>query len=146
MTNGFKRTGKSASMPAGIAFGLLAAVVTMIAGAMLLALLIITQRVGEDAIGWGCMVILPLSSALGSLCAWWILRGKRLMITAITTAGFYILLLAMALPFGGLYEGIGTTALLVALGGGISLIPALVGSGSGAHGHKNRRIVKLHKK
>ena len=146
MTNGFKRMGRSNSLPMAIVFGLLAVVVFMICGAMLLALLIVTERVGEDAIGWGCMVILPLSSALGSLCAWLLLKRQRLMVTGITAGGFYILLLILALPFGGLYDGMGITALLVALGGGIALIPALLGSGSGVHGHKNRRMVKLHKK
>lgn len=141
-----KRTGRSMSIPAGIAIGLAVALMVMVIGAMLLAWLITTERVGEDAIGWGCMVILPVGSVLGNLFAWRMIRHRRLMITGITTAGLYVLLLLLALPFGGQYESLGTTALLVALGGGIALIPAAVGSSSGVRGHNKRHIVKLHKK
>lgn len=145
MATKLKRTGRSMSIPAGIGIGLGTALAVMVVGAMILAWLIASERAGEDAIGWGGMVILPVASVLGNLCAWGMIRHRRLMITGITTAGLYVLLLLLALPFGGQYEGLGTTALLVALGGGISLIPAALGSGSGARGHNNRHIVKLHK-
>lgn len=140
-----KSNGRSTSIPAGIGIGLAAALVIMVIGAMLLAWLVSTERAGENAVGWGCMVILPAASATGNFCAWSLIRHRRLLITGITTAALYVLLLILALPFGGQYEGMGLTALLVALGGGISLIPAALGSASGARGHKNRRIVKLHK-
>lgn len=129
-------TGRSMSIPAGIAAGIGIALAITVLGAMVLAWLVVTERLGEDAIGWGCMVILPLASAAGSVAAWRLIRHQRLTVSMITCGGYYLALLAIALLFGGGYEGLGVTALLVLLGGGIGLIPALFGGGSGARRHK----------
>lgn len=140
-----KGSSRTISLPVGIVIGTGCAALIAVLGAMVLAWMIMEERVGEDSIEVGCMVIVVLAAVVGSICAWGAVRQQRLLVTGLTIAAFYILLLAMALPFGGQYHGVGRTALLVVLGGGIALIPAAVGGGSGAQGHKNRRIVKLHK-
>ena len=131
-----KNTGRAMSLPAGIALGIGISLAVSILGAMVLAWLIVSERAGESAIGYGCVVIIPMASLVGCICAWKFIRHQRLMITGITAAGFYLALLALALLFGGKFEGMGVAAILVLLGGGIALIPALLGNKSGARRHK----------
>ncbi len=131
-----KASGKVMSMPAGIGLGIgICGLVTLV-GAVILAWLVSTERVGEQNVGWGCMAIQSAAALAGSLSAWTAIRHKRLMVTGLTAAGYYGLLLVMALAFGGGLTGMGMTAAMVALGGGIWQIPVLFGGGSGARRHK----------
>lgn len=120
MGNKHKYTGRAFSLPAGIGIGTAVSLTGMLIGAMILAWLIVSERVGENGIGWGSMVILPLSSAAGAWTAWHLIQHRRLMVCSIQCAAYYLCLLLMALPFGGQYEGMGVTALLVVLGGAIT--------------------------
>lgn len=131
-----KSTGRIMAMPAGIGMGVGISYASMLIGAGVLAWLILTQRVGESTIGWGSMGILILSSAIGSLAAWRGIRHRRIFVTCITLLGYYLTLLVTALAFGGGFTAMGTTAAMVCLGGGISMIPALFGGGSGVRRHK----------
>lgn len=128
--------GRAKSMPAGIGIGVLVSLVVTVMGAAIVAWMIVSERIGENGIGWGCMVILPVASAAGAEVAWRLIRHRRLMVCGIQCGAFYLLLLAMALPFGGVYEGMVLTALLVAIGGGISLIPGLIWSGNGGQHYR----------
>lgn len=132
-----KTTGRALSMGAGIALGLGAAMAITVVGAALVAWLAITERMGESGIGYGAMVILVLSAAIGGFIACGTIRRRKLMVCCICAVGYYLLLLSMtALLFGGQYDGMGTTALMVMLGGGIALIPVVTGKGNGARRHK----------
>lgn len=131
-----KGSGRAMSMPAGIGMGVGISYGIMLLSAAVLAWLILTQRVGEEVIGWGSMLILAISAALGSLTAWTRIRHRRLFVTAVTAAGYYAVLLVTALAFGGGFSGMGATAGMVVLGGGIAQIPALFGGGSGVRRHK----------
>ena len=141
-----KLAGQASGMPGGILLGVGAAMIIILLCAMVLAWLVASERISEEMVSLGCCVIWPLASAAGNLVAWSAIREKRLIVMGITTTSIYVMLLISALAFGGQYQGIGTAALLVCLGGGISMIPELIGKGSGAKGHNNRSIVKLHKK
>lgn len=132
-----KGRGRVMSMPAGIGLGIGVSYGIMLLGAAILAWLILTERVGESAIGWGSMLILTVSAAIGVIAAWRSIRHRRLFVTGLTLAGYYLALLATALAFGGGFTAMGTTAAMVALGGGIATIPALFGGGSGVRRHKN---------
>ncbi len=131
-----KRNGRVMSMPAGIGLGVGTSGIVTLIGAMVLAWLISTERAGEDAVGWGCMVIQLLASAVGCITAWRVIRHKRLMVTGLTAVSYYLALLIMSLAFGAGFTGMGTTAAMVVLGGGITQFPVLFGGGSGAHKHK----------
>ncbi len=131
-----KGSGRAMSMPAGIGLGIGISCTATLIGAMILAWLISTERVGEPSVGWGCMIIQTAAALLGAITAARAIRHKRLMVTVITAAGYYLLLLVMALAFGGGMTGMGTTAAMVALGGGIAQFPVLFGGSSGAHKRK----------
>lgn len=130
------RNGRAMSMPGGIGTGVGIAAVVSFVGSAVLAWLVTSERVGEDNVGWGCMIIQMLASALGCLAAWRMIRHRRLLVTGITVLAYYLLLLCIGLVFGGSFEGMGTTAAMVSAGGGIAFIPALVSGGSGVRRHK----------
>lgn len=121
-------SGKARTIPVGIAFGLLVSLTVTLVGAALLAYLVASEKIGADGIGWGAMVILAAASALGTWTAVARIRRRRLMVCGISAASYYLLLLGMtALFFGGQYEGMGVTALMVLTGSGIVLILGMVG-------------------
>lgn len=117
MTVNQKVTGTASGIPAGLALG--AAVSTLITAALaaLAAWLILAGRLPESSVGYCAMVILLLASAGGAATA--IARTKRLRFQVGIAAGgiYYALLLAVtALFFGGQYQGMGVTALMVLCG------------------------------
>ena len=112
-----KVTGKSRSMAAGLALGTTLSLVVTILGAAIIANLVLSGKMASQAVGYGAIVVLLVSAALGA----WIsasLIKRRWMVVCIGAGGcYYLLLLAItALFFGGQYQGMGVTALLV-LGG-----------------------------
>ncbi|MBP3304404.1 MAG: TIGR04086 family membrane protein [Oscillospiraceae bacterium] len=130
-------SGKARTIPVGIAFGLLVSLTVTLAGAVLLAYLIAAEKLGADGIGYGSMVILMAASALGTWSAVARIKRRRLMVCGISAAGYYLLLLGMtALFFGGQYEGMGVTALMVLIGSGIVLLLGMVGKKGSNHSRK----------
>ncbi len=131
-----KGSGRAMSMPMGIGLGVGISITVTVLSAVILAWLVSTERVGEEAVGYGCMFIQVLAASTGAIAAWRAIRHKRLMVTGLTVTGYYLVLLLMAMAFGAGFTGMGTTAVTVALGGGITQISALFGSGSGVRRHK----------
>lgn len=119
MTVNRKVTGTAVSMPAGIAIGCVVSLLLTLAGSSLAAKLISDEILKETAIGYGSMLIVLLASALGAVTA--ILRVKRryLQVCLLSGVSYYGLLLCItALFFGGQYQGMGVTAMLVLAGVG----------------------------
>lgn len=69
MVTKHKPTGRAAGFPKGIALGTLAAMASTAALAALLAMLIASGAVREENLGYGVMVLLFLSAALGGTVA-----------------------------------------------------------------------------
>ncbi len=114
MAGKHKITGRSMSMPGGIILGVIIALGITVLGAGVLAYLISGQTVGEDAVGYGSIAILLVAAFVGTLTAVMRVKRRRMQVSAITGAGYFLSLLAMnALMFGGQYAGLGTTALVV---------------------------------
>lgn len=130
------KSGKAMSMPAGIAMGIGICILITLFGAVALTWMVSSERLAEDAVGYGCMVILPVAAAGGCMSAGGAVKHRKLMVCGICAAGYYFVLLMTALLFGGQFEGIGVTALMILAGGGISLIPSAAGTRSGAHRRK----------
>lgn len=134
-----KVTGKAMSMPAGIGTGLgISGSITLI-GSAVIAWLISGEHLAESAIGYGAMVILLLSSAAGSWAAVLLIKHRRMLVCLISGASYFLLLLACtALFFGGQYQGIGMTALLILAGCGIVILLGLKGEKSGGAARHKR--------
>ena len=117
MTVNQKVTGTALSMPVGLGLGTLVSLgITGLLSA-LTAWLILSGKLSEGSVGYCAMVILLVSSAAGAATAIGKIKRRRLQ-AGLTSGGIYFacLLAATALFFGGSYQGIGVTALMVFCG------------------------------
>lgn len=129
MTSNRKVTGTAAAIPAGLTLGAVASIAVTLLLSGVSAWLILNGRLPEQAVGYCAMVILLLSSAAGAAVA--AARVKRLRFQICMAAGaiYYVLLVTMtAMFFGGIYDGMGVTALMVLCGCGLVI---LLGFGGG---------------
>lgn len=120
------------SVPAGVGLGIGICLVLTLAGAAILAYLIVNETVAQDGIGFGVMMIIAISSAMGALTAWWTIREKRTMVCGLTGIGYYMILLIITVFFfGGEFAGMGISALMVLLGFMLAILPGIRKKGSG---------------
>ena len=125
MTVNRKVTGTAVSMPMGIGIGCGISMILTILGAGLAAKLISAEVLRENAIGYGAMMIILISSIAGAGIAVNKVKKRMLQVSVLVGMFYYALLLAMtALFFGGKYQGMGVTALLVMAGCGVVVLMA----------------------
>lgn len=123
MTINQKVTGTASTIPVGLALGTLGSIGITILLSAIAAWLTLSGRIPENSIGYCSMFILLLSSMAGSAIA--IARTKRLRFQVGVAAGalYFLCLLAItALFFGGIYEGVGATALMILCGCGLVIL------------------------
>lgn len=127
MTVNQKVTGRASTIPAGLALGLLVSLGITVALSALAAWLILGGRIPENGVGYCAMVILLLASASGTAVAISKIRRLRLQMGLISGGLYFAALLAVtALFFGGIYDGVGVTALMIMCG---SMLVILLGPG-----------------
>lgn len=136
-----KVKGTALSMPIGLALGLAVSMVVTLAGSGLIAYLVLGETLGENAIGYGAMVTVLLSAALGAWTAVGRIKRRRLL-SCLASGGCYFgaLLSMTALFFGGQYQGMGVTALLVLGGAGSVALLSLKSEGQSRGRKKKYRI------
>lgn len=125
MTVNQKVTGTASTIPAGLALSALVGLGITGALSALTAWLILRGLMPEESVGYCAMGILLLSSAAGALTA--ISRTKRLRFQmGMAAGGIYLLCLLVitALFFGGIYDGVGVTALMILCGSGLVILLA----------------------
>ena len=133
--------GKATSMPVGIGIGLGTGIAITLIGAVILAFALEAQRVSVEMMGYGIMVVLFISAFAASIVAMWCVKHRKMQVSLITAGAYLLSLFAInALFFGGQYEGVGATLLVVAIAGAVA---GFVGS-SGGKQAKHRRKIKLH--
>jgi putative membrane protein (TIGR04086 family) len=121
MVSNKKVSGRAMSMPAGICAGVITSVILTLLGAVAVALLLNGQYIEQNQIGYGSMVTLLVASAIGAWFACVRIKHRYLMVCLISGVGYYAALLAIsAMFFGGQYQGMGVT-LLVILAGSVSV-------------------------
>ncbi len=121
-----KTTGTAMTLPAGIGLALLISMLITLAGSALVAIMVLSEKIGEGAVGYAAMAILALSSVAGAWIAVILVKRLRLQVSIIFGGCYYLLLLAMtALLFGGQYQGMGTTAIIILVGSAlVAFLPA----------------------
>lgn len=135
MAGKIRSSAKATPAAAGLGIGLGVSAAVTLAGAAILSYLILGEKVGENGIGYGAMVIQAAASASGGLTAVKLVKRSRLLICGILAAAYYVLLLSMtALIFDGQYTGMGVTAAMVLLGAAAAALPGVLGKGSGKRG------------
>lgn len=128
------------SMPGGVMLGACFSMLCTVIGAAFTAFLIDREILGEQKIGYGCMLILIVASWLGSLFAWQKVKHRRMVVCLLSGLGYLLMLLGItALFFGGQYEAVGVTTALILAGSGTAV---LMGMGTGRGKGIGRRKIK----
>lgn len=133
-----KVTGTASSMPAGLALGGCVSLTVTILGSILAANLVLRELLPESSVGYCAMIILLVSSYLGATVSVGRIKHRKLYVCVLTGVIYYGLLLAItALFFGGQYQGMGVTALVVAAGCAAAILIGMNG--------RKRRSNRMHK-
>lgn len=141
MTINAKVTGTATTIPMGLTLAALVSLGITAALSALTAWLILGGTLPENAVGYCAMGILLLSAAAGAVTA--ISRIKRLRFQMGVASGaiyFVCLLIITALFFGGIYDGVGVTALMILCGCGLVI---LLGNGGQNRAGCRRRKKRL---
>lgn len=129
-----KVTGRASSIPAGLAIGGAISLVITIVGAMIGAWLMGYEKLQEQQIGYCAMIILLGSAFIGAWTAAGKIKHRRLFVCFSSGAVYFCTLLAVtALFFGGQYQAVGVTALVVLAG---SISAAFMGENSKRGGQR----------
>lgn len=128
-----KVTGKAVALPIALAIGLLIDIAIMLVFVSVVAHLVIGEKMDEGAIGYAVMVVLPLITALGAFVSAGMVKSRCLLVCMMSGAIYYLTLIGVtAMFFGGQYDDVLTTAVLVCIGA------AMAGVTKGMHGQRGR--------
>lgn len=142
MTGKLKNTGRATSMPVGLLSGLAVSFGVTILGIGMIAKALDMEKMREGAIGYAVMVLLLAASFAGALVSRNRIKRQYLLVCGLSALMYFLTLLSItALFFGGQYEAVGVTGLLV-LGG--SMLALLTG-GQGRRGGKRRKLPKANR-
>ncbi len=134
-----KPTGRSSSVPGGLAAGAAVSMLSTVVIAMILAKLIQSQTLAQERIGYGIMTLLFISSFLGAAVSQGRVKHRRLMVCMLSGLVYFVLLMSMtALFFGGQYSAVGVTACLVFGAAGCAGL-LLAGGRGGSSKHRKIR-------
>ena len=104
-------------IPIGLGIGLAISIVTTLLGTAIGAWLISSEKIGEGSTGYITVLILLLSSILGAWFAIQTIKQNRLLFCLSSGGIYFLTLLAItALFFGGMYSGVGESALVISAG------------------------------
>lgn len=117
MTVNRKPSGMAKSMPVGLIIGWIAEMTIMVLLCVGGTVLVLTGKIKRENIGYGTMAMLLVSSCVGATISYKAIKHQKLFVCAASGVLFIATLLGItALFFGGQYEAVGVTVLLV-LGG-----------------------------
>lgn len=119
-----KTTGRASSIPAGLAAGITVSFLITLFGVILTAKLIEEEIFKEDYVGYAVMVILITASFAGAIISRNRIKRQYLIVCGLSGILYFLMLLSItALFFGGQYEAVGVTGILI-FGG--SMLPLLI--------------------
>ena len=105
------------SMPMGLCIGTTASLGITALSIAMLANLLEKESVSWEAAGYGIMATLILSSFIGAKVSWLKIKHQKVIVSMMSGLLYYGILLSItALFFGGQYEAVGVTFLLVSAG------------------------------
>lgn len=121
-----KVTGRASSMPVGLLLGAVSSLTISVGGAAICGALISKEVFPESAIGYCAMLLILLSAVVGPALAVGRIKRRRLFVCVMSGVIYYGVLLSItALFFGGQYQGMGVTALLVMAGSTLVVMTGL---------------------
>lgn len=117
--------GNTNGVISGAVLGVLVCLLLTLSASAILAWMISAETIDMSSTGYGAIVILVLSSFAGSLVAAEKVKRLRVQMCLITGAAYFLSLLSVtALFFGGQYQGMLVTAIMILIG---SMSAALLG-------------------
>lgn len=136
---GKQATGRARSVPAGLAAGAGVSVLVTLLGTALLAKLLDTQTVQWEAVGYGILTMVMLAAMLGSITAMKQIRRQAGIVCMLSGFVYWGILLSItALFFGGQYEAVGVTLLLIIGGSGCAFLLHVRQAGGGKGTRRKR--------
>ena len=136
-----KPTGTAKSMPVGLAIGWTAAILITAAACGVLAELILSGKAGWGTMGYGAMGTLLAASYAGAAVSCRMIMHRKLLV-CILSGVIYLCSLTMitALMFGGKFDAVWVTALLVAGGTAAAGLVHCAEKGGNGRKRKKRRL------
>lgn len=127
---------KGDSLPAVVLKGTTVCLISLLLGLMILAKAIDKEWISEKNAGYGIMLLLIISSNIGSAVAKASKVQHKLVLCGSTAFAYYISLLSITLVFfHGKYSGIGETALMILCGSTLPLLTKDRGHGAKRKGN-----------
>ena len=140
MSRSQNTTGRTSSVPAGLAAGALVSAGVTGLGTALIAFGLSQERVSWETVGYGILIMILLSAYLGAMTAYSKIRRQKLAVCVMSGMAYWgLLLLITALFFGGQYEAVGVTGLLVTGGIGCAVV---TGTGQGRSNRKGKPRIR----
>lgn len=138
MVKNRKVTGRARSIPVGMAVGWGIGLLVTVSAAAILTQIILSGAMSERMTGVGAYLILPMAAALDALVAASMIK-RRWAQVCLGAGGLYFLTLLgiSALLFGGQYQGVGISLLLIM---GSSAAVGMLGSKREKHTSGKRKI------
>lgn len=140
MGNNQRLSGRADSIPVGLTVGAISSILLTLVCSIILAKMVDKGKIQWENIGYGIMVQTMASSFAGAKIAYMRVKRQRLLICLLSGAIYYsVLIVIAAVFFGGQYDGMAVTALLVLAGcGSASLLGLRIGK-TGQHKIKKIR-------
>ena len=136
-------SGRASSIPAGLMWGVGISLLMTLVSAVIIATLVNKEILAWQNIGYGIMIMMLCSSFLGARVSVGKIKRQQFAVSAMFAVAYIGVLLAMtALLFGGQYEGVGVTTLLVLCG---SLVSIMVNTGRKREGRGSGSKVRTRK-
>lgn len=127
-----KATGRAVSMPMGLLIGVSVSMGLTLAAAAILAKLLDSEKLAWENVGYGIEATLILAAFCGAMTACRKTKRQRLAVCGISALLYFGILLAItALFFGGQYQAVWLTAILILAGSGSAALLGLRGDGKG---------------
>ena len=104
-------------LPKGLGISMIVSVGSALVGSAVGAWLLSLEKIEEGNIGYITMILLLVSSFLGALVATRLINEKRILVCLCAGSVYLLSLLGItALFFGGIYSGVGESALVILAG------------------------------
>lgn len=121
-----RQTGKARSVPAGMAIGGTASMMTTFLLSAVIAHALNSERITWEQAGYWIMFLLFISSFIGSKSAAAAIKRQRIIVSVMAGVLYWgILLCITALFFGGNFDAVGVTAGIILAGCGTAALITL---------------------
>ena len=136
-----KPSGRAASIPIGLLYGLGVSLGLSLLLALVSAKMVDMRWIGERDIGYCAMVILMVSSFCGTRMAQFCVKRQLLLVGSLSGCLYFVALLGITLLFfGGQFEAVGVTFILILCGMGLTMV---TGSRKNRVGKHKKKLHKL---